>query len=147
MVDSGWDTSRTTSDAPLNTSTRERSTISHSPTSRSSGTTRSPARPTRPRFPGAATLGKGRTSLTRYEHAHAVDAIHELLLAGECYQVNLTRRLDFDAAPDPFALFDAVAEANPAPHASVFTFGDALPGVAVVSASPELYLRVAGRAR
>ena len=99
-----------------------------------------------PRFPGAADLGPGRTSLTRDEHARAVDAVHELLLAGECYQVNLTRRLDFDAAPDPFALFDAVAEANPAPHACVCTFGDALPGVAIVSASPELYLRVAGRA-
>jgi para-aminobenzoate synthetase component 1 len=35
--------------------------------------------------------------------------------------------------------------ANPAPHAALCTFGDALPGVAVVSASPELYLRVDGR--
>jgi para-aminobenzoate synthetase component 1 len=99
----------------------------------------------RPQFRGASFLGAGTTSLSPGEHARAVDAIHELLVAGECYQVNLTRRLRFDVAPDPFALFDAVAKANPAPHACVCTFGDALPDVAVVSASPELYLAVARR--
>jgi para-aminobenzoate synthetase component I len=91
-------------------------------------------------------LGAGGSSLTREEHADLVDRIHALLVAGECYQVNLTRRLTFDAAPDPYALFRALTRVNPAPHAGVCAFGDALPGVAVVSASPELFLRVDGRA-
>src|SRR5262249_39742073 len=60
-------------------------------------------------------LGPGVSSLSRAEHATAIEAIHELLRAGDCYQVNLTRRLTFDGAPDPFALFDALARENPAP--------------------------------
>ncbi len=100
-----------------------------------------------PRAAGATVrLGAGRSSLARIEHAARVEAIHALLRDGECYQVNLTRRLAFDASPDPRALFDALSRANPAPHAALCTFGDALPGVAVVSASPELFLRIEGRA-
>jgi para-aminobenzoate synthetase component 1 len=90
----------------------------------------------------AVELGPGTSSLSRVEHMAAVDAIQELLRAGDCYQVNLTRRLTFDAAPDPFELFAALNRLNPAPYAAAFTVGD----VAVVSASPELFLRVAGRA-
>ncbi len=37
--------------------------------------------------------------------------------AGECYQVNLTRRLTCDDAIDPIALYRALAHAHPAPHA------------------------------
>jgi para-aminobenzoate synthetase component I len=91
-------------------------------------------------------LGAGGSSLTREEHAELVDRIHTLHVAGECYQVNLTRRLTFDAAPDPYALFRALTRVNPAPYAGMCAFGDALPRVAVVSASPELFLRVDGRA-
>jgi para-aminobenzoate synthetase component 1 len=87
-------------------------------------------------------LGPGTSSLSRAEHASAVEAIQELLRAGECYQVNLTRRLTFAATPDPFALFDRLARENPAPFAAAFTVGD----MGVVSASPELFMRVGGRA-
>jgi para-aminobenzoate synthetase component 1 len=90
-------------------------------------------------------LGPARSSLTRAEHAARVDAVHELLAHGECYQVNVTRRLEFDANPDSLALFAALARANPAPHAGMCAFGPELPGLSVVSASPELFLRVDGR--
>jgi para-aminobenzoate synthetase component I len=89
-------------------------------------------------------LGAATSSLTPDEHAQLVACIHALLEDGECYQVNLTRRLTFQGAPDPYALFAALTRLNPAPHAGVCVFGDALPGVAVVSASPELFLRVDG---
>ncbi len=59
--------------------------------------------------------------------------------------MNLTRRVTFGAEPDPFALFAALTRLNPAPYAGVCTFGDAFPGLAVVSASPELFLRVDDR--
>jgi para-aminobenzoate synthetase component 1 len=95
--------------------------------------------PPRPAAP--VDLGSGTSSLTPEEHAHRVDEIRSLLLAGECYQVNLTRRITFDAQPDPLALFSQVSNA---PHSMVCTFGSALPGVAIVSASPELFLRVDG---
>ena len=94
-------------------------TTSGSPTSRSRGTTtrardhdRAREPRDRRRRPDAA-LARGRvraprarraapvrgstawtSSLDRVEHAAACEHVHELLDAGECYQVNLTRRLD-----------------------------------------------------
>jgi para-aminobenzoate synthetase component 1 len=104
--------------------------------------------PLEPRTAEVAPLdpGAGRSSLSPVEHALLVGRIHELLAAGECYQVNLTRRVTFDTAVDPYALFTALTRVNPAPHAAVCAFGDALDGLAVVSASPELFLRVDDRA-
>ena len=90
-------------------------------------------------------LGPSESTMSRARHAEAVDDILELLRAGECYQVNLTRRLRFDRAPDPVQLFGALTRRHPAPHACLCTFGDALPGIAVVSASPETFLRLDGR--
>jgi para-aminobenzoate synthetase component 1 len=86
-----------------------------------------------------------RSSLDRHAHAAAVADIGARLRAGECYQVNLTRRLTCDTPLDPLALYIALDGANPAPHASLHVFGPALPDLAVVSASPELFLRVDGR--
>jgi para-aminobenzoate synthetase component 1 len=103
-------------------------------------------RPVEPPSGPAVALGARRSSLSRAAHAARVQAVHELLAAGECYQVNLTRRLSFAETPDPYALLSALAAVNPAPYAACCTFGAALPGVAVVSASPELFLRVDGRA-
>jgi para-aminobenzoate synthetase component 1 len=73
-----------------------------------------------------------------------VGAVHELLDAGECYQVNLTRRLTLDARVDPSALFAAVYKHHDAPHAALLSLGDATV-LSVVSASPELFLRTHGR--
>src|SRR5262245_66572748 len=83
--------------------------------------------------------------MNRAAHARAVDEILELLRAGDCYQVNLTRRLEVAEPAEPFALFCALDRINPAPHAALCTFGPTLPALAVVSASPELFLRVEGR--
>jgi len=89
-----------------------------------------------------ADLGEGTSSLSPVEHELLVGRIHQLLADGDCYQVNLTRRVTYPVAPDPLALFGAIARANPAPHAMVCTFGAAL---AIVSASPECFLHVDGR--
>jgi para-aminobenzoate synthetase component 1 len=86
------------------------------------------------------------SSLDRDEFEARVEAIVELLRAGECYQVNLTRRLTTSTALDPVALYERLACANPAPHAAMVRLGDPRVGpVAVVSASPERFLRVDGR--
>ena len=82
------------------------------------------------------------SSLDRVDHAAACEQVLELLRAGECYQVNVTRQLTADRAADPLWLYDSLARANPAPHASLITLGPARPGFAVVSASPELFLRI-----
>ena len=81
------------------------------------------------------------SSLDRLDHAAACGRVLELLRAGECYQVNVTRRLTAPTAADPIALYDSLARVNPAPHASLCTFGAEV-DIAIVSSSPELFLRV-----
>jgi len=82
-----------------------------------------------------------RSSLERAGFEARVREIIDLIEDGECYQVNLTRRLTCERAADPVALFGALARHNPAPHAALLRLG----GVAVVSASPERFLRWRGR--
>lgn len=81
------------------------------------------------------------SSLDRTEYEARVHTVRELIGAGECYQVNLTRRLTGPPL-DPVALWHACAAGNPAPHACFWRDGH---GSAVVGASPERYLRLDGR--
>jgi para-aminobenzoate synthetase component 1 len=85
----------------------------------------------------ATRLHAWRSSLDRDGWERSVAQIHRHLVAGDCYQVNLTRRLECDTGADPVALFRALSSRNPAPHAALVRIGD----VAVVSASPERFLR------
>ena len=68
----------------------------------------------------------------------------ELLGAGECYQVNLTRRLTCDRPLDPVGLYQALVDRHPAPHSALLRLELAGEQLAVVSASPELFLRRRG---
>ncbi|NUT40326.1 MAG: anthranilate synthase component I family protein [Thermoactinospora sp.] len=82
--------------------------------------------------------GQWRTSLDRPAYERGVRAIRDHIERGEVYQANLCRIL---TAPvphdaDPLALAARLAEGNPAPYAAVID----VPGLSVVSASPELYL-------
>ena len=86
------------------------------------------------------------SSIDRAAHAAAQRQIHDQLDAGNCYQVNLTRRLTHDRAVDPVSLFAALDAQNPSPHACMLRFGTRGPAVAIVGASPELFLRVDGSA-
>jgi para-aminobenzoate synthetase component 1 len=79
-----------------------------------------------------------------------VRTIVDHIEAGDCYQVNLTRRLTCDQPADPVALWNALETGNPAPHASFFRAGADVgraigTDFAVVSASPERFLRLDGR--
>ena len=95
----------------------------------------------------AATVpsGRWRSSLGRDAYRARVDAVLERLRAGECYQVNLTRRLTCDRALDPVALYGALAHRHPAPHTAMLRVPEIADGVSVVSASPEGYLCLRGR--
>jgi para-aminobenzoate synthetase component 1 len=97
-----------------------------------------------PTRPGAAGLGLApfASSLDRAAFEAGVAEIVDLVRAGQCYQVNLTRRLTSESAADPLALFGALVRHHPAPHAALLRFGDR----AVVSASPERFLRRRGDA-
>jgi para-aminobenzoate synthetase component 1 len=91
---------------------------------------------------GGRGLAPFTSSVDRAQFEDGVRDIVELVRAGECYQVNLTRRLTSDAAADPVALFAALVRHHPAPHAALLRGGRA----AVVSASPERFLRRDGDA-
>ena len=103
-----------------------------------------PARP----WPGAAWVGPPRSawtsSLSPSEYCDGVVAIHEAIADGDVYQVNLCRVLSapVPVSVDVAALGAALAEGNPAPYSAVVR----VPGVQVVSASPERYLWRDGRA-
>ncbi|MEV0595971.1 chorismate-binding protein [Nonomuraea cavernae] len=82
--------------------------------------------------------GQWRSSLDRAAYERGVQAIRDEIERGEVYQANLCRVL---TAPvpgdaDPLALAARLATGNPAPYSAVIQ----LPGLSVVSASPELYL-------
>ncbi|MFI6923317.1 chorismate-binding protein [Nonomuraea spiralis] len=82
--------------------------------------------------------GDWHTSLDRAAYERGVRAIRDHIERGEVYQANLCRVLSAPVPPgaDPLALAARLAEGNPAPYAAVID----VPGLSVVSASPELYL-------
>jgi para-aminobenzoate synthetase component 1 len=85
--------------------------------------------------------GRPTSSSSRPAYEEGVREIIELIEAGDCYQVNLTRRITWPGAPDPISLSASVRCANPAPHESVLVLPrrDGSP-IALVSASPERFL-------
>jgi para-aminobenzoate synthetase component 1 len=96
--------------------------------------------PDRPTVGSAAPDGSWVSSLDRVSYESGVREIQELIRRGECYQVNLARRLT-GAPRDPVALWATVARGNPAPHA-MFWRG---PGpITIVGASPERFLGIEG---
>ncbi|GIH92856.1 chorismate-binding protein [Planobispora siamensis] len=79
-----------------------------------------------------------RSSLDRAAYEAGVERIRRYIERGDVYQANLCRVLtaSLPQEADPLALAVRLAEGNPAPHAATVC----LPGLSVVSASPELYL-------
>ena len=100
-----------------------------------------------PRAPVSLALPRWHSSLDRTEFEQRVATILEHIGAGDCYQVNLTRRLTCEQAADPVGLFSALDRCNPSPHGALLRFGGApgVPALAVVSASPERFLSWRGR--
>jgi para-aminobenzoate synthetase component I len=89
-------------------------------------------------------------SLNREGFLRGVRTVREEIAAGDVYQVNLTRRLRAplprpgdDGTTDIAALGAALAVGNPAPFSAVVRLPDH--GVAVASASPELFLARRGQ--
>ena len=81
-------------------------------------------------------------TMPRADFLLLVERAQEYIAAGDIYQVNLSHRF---TAPwtggDPFAFYEALRRASPAPHAAFL----ALNGRSVLSSSPELFLRIRGR--
>jgi len=65
----------------------------------------------------------------------------EYIAAGDIYQVNLAQKLGTRFTGNPYRLFEHLLARSPAPGGAFLDFGD----TRVLSASPELFLRIRGR--
>ncbi|MGA8848630.1 MAG: aminodeoxychorismate synthase component I [Dehalococcoidia bacterium] len=79
-----------------------------------------------------------KSNFTHEEYKKAVNRVREYIAAGDVFQVNLSQRFKADLEIPPYELYKRLRIVNPAPFASYLNF----PGVAIVSASPERFLKV-----
>ncbi len=80
------------------------------------------------------------TNMTREYYFDALMKIRRHILDGDVYQINFSQRFECDFAADPADYFLWQNRYNPAPYAAYLSTED----FSVVSASPELFLRIEG---
>jgi para-aminobenzoate synthetase component I len=98
-----------------------------------------------PIYPATAIEGADRIGLrstfTRQGYLDAVARVREYILAGDIFQANLSQRFQSHWRSTPYDLYRRLRRRNPAPFAAYLGFND----VAVLSASPERFLRLDGQ--
>jgi len=82
-----------------------------------------------------------RSHFTAEAYRRAVARCVEYIAAGDIFQVNLSQRLTVADAPPPLAIYRALRRRNPAWYSAMLLLGDS----AVLSSSPELFLRLRGQ--
>ena len=82
-----------------------------------------------------------RGNFTRREYCDAVQRAKDYIAAGDIFQVNLSQRFQTQIEIPPAVLYDRLRAINPAPFAAYI----GMDNLAVVSSSPERFLRVDGR--
>jgi para-aminobenzoate synthetase component 1 len=85
--------------------------------------------------------GSLRGNFTRPAYLRAVRRVLDYIAAGDIYQVNLSQRFSTRFTEEPFALYERLRRQSPAPFAAYLDMGE----LAILSASPERFLRIAGR--
>ncbi|MFN3476447.1 MAG: anthranilate synthase component I family protein, partial [Candidatus Methylomirabilales bacterium] len=95
----------------------------------------------RPPAPSPSPIHHLTSNFTREGYLEAIQKAKEYIAAGDIYQVNLSQRFSADLPVPPFELYKRLRRINPAPFAAFLNFQE----VAVVSASPERFLRLKGR--
>ena len=81
-----------------------------------------------------------RSSFTRDGYLDAVERVREYIFAGDIFQANLSQRFEIPLAEPAWDVYRRLRTSSPAPFAAFLDF----PGAAVLSASPERFLRVDG---
>ncbi len=76
------------------------------------------------------------------EYRRAVARCVEYIAAGDVFQVCLSQRFTVADAPDPLAIYRSLRRRNPAWYAAYLSFDSPAGRCAVLSSSPELFLRV-----
>jgi para-aminobenzoate synthetase component 1 len=89
--------------------------------------------------PGPVALTRPEPMVGRADYDRAIGRVLDYIAAGDCYQVNLTFPLAARLAGDPFDLYRRLRGDQPVGHGA---FVDLDGDPAVVSLSPELFLRV-----
>lgn len=82
-----------------------------------------------------------KSNFEKFEYIEAIRRAKEYIAAGDIFQVNLSQRFETEIEMDSYELYRRLRTINPAPFACYLRFGSN----AVVSASPERFLRVRGR--
>lgn len=82
------------------------------------------------------------TATTGEEYCRRVERAQEYIAAGHIYQVNLTHRFSAPWECDAFTFYETLRDYSPAPCAAFLE----LSGRTVLSASPESFLKMSGRA-
>lgn len=77
-------------------------------------------------------------NMDKAAYSRAFTRIKQFLKEGDCYQVNLTQRFSASCQGDPWQVYLALRQRNPAPFSAYLNF----PGVQVLSSSPERFLKV-----
>lgn len=91
---------------------------------------------------GDAELDAWRIDVPESEYVEHVERIRALIAAGDTYQTNFTVRLRAPFRGDPVALYERLCLGQRSAFCAYLDLGD---GNTVVSASPELFFRAAGR--
>jgi para-aminobenzoate synthetase component 1 len=93
-------------------------------------------------FPDAPTASEAfHSNQTRAEFEIRVARAQDYIAAGDIYQVNLAQKFSVPFTGNPYRLFEHLLARSPAPGGAFLDFGD----TRVLSASPELFLRIRGR--
>jgi para-aminobenzoate synthetase component 1 len=79
-----------------------------------------------------------KSNFTPEAYKKAVNRVREYIAAGDVFQVNLSQRFEADLEIQPYELYKRLRTVNAAPFASYINF----PGVTIISASPERFLKV-----
>ncbi len=79
--------------------------------------------------------------IARENYGEAIEAIRNLIAAGDVYQVNFTYRVAFESKCDAWQLFTALCHRHPVPYAAFVNTGSEQ----IVSLSPELFFRIRGK--
>ncbi|MEM7027126.1 MAG: aminodeoxychorismate synthase component I [Pseudomonadota bacterium] len=80
------------------------------------------------------------SNMTKADYIDAFNKVKHYICEGDCYQVNLAQRFQVGLEGDSWQVYQSLRQFNPAPYASYIN----LPEGAVISSSPERFLRVTG---
>jgi len=96
--------------------------------------------------PGAQLLAGAESNFTPGAYQQSIARCVEYIAAGDIFQANLSQRFAVRAAPPPLTIYQSLRRRNPAWYAAYLSFESPAGPCAVVSSSPELFLRTDGRA-